>query len=1447
MNKERTLQKHLSPAVAWAFAVGTAIGWGSLVVTANTYLAQAGPMGSVLGLVLGALIMVVIAVNYAYLMRAFPEAGGAYAYTREAFGYDFAFLTAWFLAMTYFAVLWANVTSLPLYGRIFMGGLFRVGKLYTIFGYEVYLGEVLLSMAALLVTGYLCMRHEKLVDVLMIALALLFTVGIAACFIGAFAGGGRELKPLYLPDSAELSQIVKIAVISPWAFIGFESISHGVEEFRFDHRRIPRLMLVVVVMTLVLYVMVTLLSVTAYPERYDSWLSYIRDLDSLEGLEALPAFYAANRFLGSFGVWALMLSLLGLVITSLIGNTFALSRLFFALGRDKVLPKKLAELNDRNVPANAVGLVIAVSFLIPLIGRTAIGWIVDVTTIGATLIYALVSAAAAKLAKQDGNRAIRFAGTLGLGLMLAFGAYILLPNLLLRSSMARETYFLFIAWSVLGFLFFRYILRIDTERRFGNSLIVWVALQALVLFVSLIWMRQSMIVSNDTLLDNIHTYYEEHDDLDGQRTEDERYVELQLESAKEEDARTMVIAVGMVSFTLFIMLTNHLYMNRRAKESDHLANIDPMTGVKSKLAFLNSEKKFDEAIANGSVEKFAVAVCDVNGLKKINDTLGHKAGDEYIRSASRLVCDIFQHSPVFRVGGDEFVVILTGRDYLIRKELLLTLHDRSVANISKEGAVVVSGGFSSYKPGEDRSFHEVFERADTLMYEEKQLLKGLGSVTRDDSEAEAHPAVPLKQDGADVLSLSRHVLIVEDEVPNQMMLGMMLEAEGYELLYADDGVEALEQLKLHHDDLAIVLLDLQMPKMTGMDVLRVMKEEEEFRKIPVIILTADQSAEVECLKIGAMDFIPKPYPSPEIVQARVRRCIDLAEKQDIIQSTERDSLTRLYNVDYFMNYVRMYDQHYADMPMDAMVIDVNSFHMINERYGRQHGDRVLSRLGEQIRIIAREVGGVACRRGADAFLIYCPHREDYEALLEKASDGLKEGEATPSRVRLRMGVYAQVDKHLEVNRRFDYAKIAANTVKNSYLKSVGVYDQQMHDAELYRARLLEDFRPALQEHCFKVFFQPKFNVRTATPVLIGAESLVRWQHPELGFISPGVFIPLLEDNGLILELDRYVWREAAERIRDWKQRFGFCVPVSVNVSRVDMLTPNLKGIFTEILSSCGLQPEDLILEVTESAYTEDSEQILSTAHELRKMGLRIEMDDFGTGYSSLGMLSNLPLDALKLDMSFVRSAFGEAKDLRMIELIIDIADYLSVPVVAEGVETEEQYLALKALGCDAIQGYYFSKPVPPEEFDRFFKERETSPVPTAPEYRQSYISLSKALAGDFERIFYVDTQSGRFLEFRAEGEHELEILPGGTDFFDEPEKLLPGAVCEEDRPRIGAALGRESLAKWAETDEPQAVRFRRADDEARKAFVLQTVRTRNRDDRHLVIGVRPDPDSSASL
>ncbi len=835
----------------------------------------------------------------------------------------------------------------------------------------------------------------------------------------------------------------------------------------------------------------------------------------------------------------------------------------------------------------------------------------------------------------------------------------------------------------------------------------------------------------------------------------------------------------------------------------------------------------------------------MNGLKVINDTLGHKAGDEYILKASRMICDIFQHSPVYRTGGDEFVVILHGRDYLIRKELVLTLHDRSVEHISTN-EVVISGGLSDYQPGLDNSFHDAFERADALMYEEKKLLKGMGAISREDAEAAAKPVFPAEGDAdTDIINLKRHVLVVEDEQINQMILGNML-GEDYEILYASDGNEALEQVKTHKDELAIVLLDLQMPQIDGMEVLKVMSEEEELKGIPVIVMTADQSAEVECLQIGAIDFIPKPYPSVEIVRARVNRCIELSEKRNIIQSTERDSLTNLLNLDYFLQYVRMYDQHYSSMPMDAIVLDVNHFRMLNERYGKQYGDSVLSRIGKRVRQISREIHGVSCRRGADTFLIYCPHTEDYESILDKASEGLVDEEVSKNRVRLRMGVYSLVDKSLQIERRFDYAKTAANTVKSGYRKAIGIYDTKMHEAELYRERLLEDFRPSLENNRFLVYFQPKYDIRPEDPVLASAEALVRWNHPELGMISPGVFIPLLEENGLILDLDQFVWREAAARIRDWKNRFGFAVPVSVNVSRVDMLTPNLKSIFKEILEENNLSPDDLMLEITESAYTGDSDQVISTAKELRGMGMgfRIEMDDFGTGYSSLGMLTHLPIDALKLDMSFIRNAFGENRDVRMIELIIDIADYLHVPVVAEGVETQEQYLVLKAMGCEYVQGYYFSKPVPPEEFSRFLVERAEVKYEVTPVTRKTYMSISKALTSDFESIFYVDVATDYYLEFLTDTAGDLEIRPGGTDFFkDAREKLLDGVV-EADVQSLREATSKANLIHLAEQEESIRLSFARLKNGVPVPYTLQTIRTRESDHHHLVIGVKQGNDMS---
>ena len=558
----------------------------------------------------------------------------------------------------------------------------------------------------------------------------------------------------------------------------------------------------------------------------------------------------------------------------------------------------------------------------------------------------------------------------------------------------------------------------------------------------------------------------------------------------------------------------------------------------------------------------------------------------------------------------------------------------------------------------------------------------------------------------------RRILIADDELINREMLGMMLSDE-YEILYACDGAETLDRIRENRDTLSLVLLDILMPVTSGLEVLKEIKADEALAQIPVIVTTAEKKTEVESLQLGAVDFIPKPYPEAGVIQARVRRTIELYEDRDIIQSTERDTLTGLYNREYFYRYAEQFDQFHKELEMDAILVDVNHFHMLNERYGRAYGDAILRKIGEQVREMVKDSGGIVCRRGADTFMVYCPHREDYQQIMEKASVFLLDDEGTENRVRLRMGVYSNVDKTIDIERRFDRAKMAADTVKGTFTRTIGWYDDSLHEKELFAEQLIEDFPVAIADNQFRVYYQPKFDVRPDTPLLASAEALVRWIHPKQGMISPGVFIPLFEENGLIRKLDTFVWRETARQIRAWKDALGYSVPVSVNVSRVDLYDPNLPDTLLSILEEQSLTVKDLLLEVTESAYTQDSQQIIETVNTLRSLGFQIEMDDFGTGYSSLNMISTLPIDALKLDMHFIRNAFAIGGNTHMLEVIIGISDYLSVPVIAEGVETEEQLHALKLLGCDIVQGYFFSKPVPASDFEAFILQKKEADLAAA--------------------------------------------------------------------------------------------------------------------------------------
>ena len=691
----------------------------------------------------------------------------------------------------------------------------------------------------------------------------------------------------------------------------------------------------------------------------------------------------------------------------------------------------------------------------------------------------------------------------------------------------------------------------------------------------------------------------------------------------------------------------------------------------------------------------------------------------------------------------------------------------------------------------------------------------------------------------------RLILIVDDESVNREMLSLILQDE-YQTLTASDGESALALIRETADILSLILLDLLMPGMHGLELLRLLKKDPFLRHIPVIVLTADQEAEVASLKLGASDFIPKPYPKVEVVQTRVMRSIELSEDREIILSTERDALTGLYNTEYFYRYAQQLDLYHKDADMDALVMNIQHFHMISERYGKSYGDELLRHVAQNLRESVKE-DGLVCRPEEDTFFIYCPHRDGYDALLETAVSGIP-SEKQP---RLRMGIYAHTDKAIEVERRFMRAKQAADSLRHHFVKSVALYDQNMHDSEMHQEQLLEAFPTAIKEKQFIVFYQPKFDVRPEIPVLNSAEALVRWQHPTLGMVSPAEFIPLFEDNGLIQELDLYVWRMAAAQIRDWKARLGISVPVSVNVSRVDLYDPNLVSTFQNLLLEFGLNAEELFLEITESAYTQNSDQIIRTVNQLRALGFHIEMDDFGSGYSSLNMISALPIDALKLDMKFIHSAFHGGHGTRLIEIIIDIADYLHVPVIAEGVETEEQLQALRTMGCDIVQGYYFSKPVPPSEYETFVaQKKQQSETPAAPSAQATVpppspepsfempSDIASALTSGFEAIYYVDADTGHYVQFSSDGKYEdLQIEQSGIDFFTDTQHNVLHSVYPDDQARVALSLQKEALSAQLLGGRSFSMTYRLVIDGKPIYYCLKAVRAQARDDPHIVIGI----------
>lgn len=550
------------------------------------------------------------------------------------------------------------------------------------------------------------------------------------------------------------------------------------------------------------------------------------------------------------------------------------------------------------------------------------------------------------------------------------------------------------------------------------------------------------------------------------------------------------------------------------------------------------------------------------------------------------------------------------------------------------------------------------------------------------------------------MAVQRKLLIVEDNEINRAML-MEILSPAYQVLEAENGQEALAILKKLKDEISLIMLDIVMPVMDGYTFLSKVKANPGCSSIPVVVTTQRDSEEdeVAALSHGAADFVAKPY-RPQIILHRVANIINLRETAATVDQLQYDRLTGIYSKEFFYKQAKDLLTQNPEKEYDIICSDIENFKLVNDVFGIPTGNCLLKGIARLYQEIVGDTG-IYGRIGADQFACLrerdCLYTDDMFVDISHQVNIL----SSAKNVLMKWGIYAALDRTLPLEQMCDRALLAARSIKGRYGKYFAVYDDALRGKLLHEQAITDEMSAALAQGQFEVYLQPQYRIEDGS--LAGAEALVRWVHPQWGIQSPTAFISLFEKNGFITKLDQFVWDKVCATMQAWDEQGYQPISISVNVSRADIYNTDLADTLLRILHKHGLTASRLPLEITESAYTENPNQIIETVDSLKKLGFAIEMDDFGSGYSSLNMLNQMPMNTLKLDMQFIQNETAKPKDQSILRFIMEIARFMGLSVVAEGVETKEQLERLREVDCDYVQGYYFARPMPCVEFEKLVK------------------------------------------------------------------------------------------------------------------------------------------------
>ena len=550
------------------------------------------------------------------------------------------------------------------------------------------------------------------------------------------------------------------------------------------------------------------------------------------------------------------------------------------------------------------------------------------------------------------------------------------------------------------------------------------------------------------------------------------------------------------------------------------------------------------------------------------------------------------------------------------------------------------------------------------------------------------------------------MLIVDDVEINRVVLTQFFQEE-YQIMEAENGQEAMSIIE--DQPVNIVLVDLVMPVMDGFQVLAMMKHNDQLAGIPVVVMTAnnDGDSEARAMEMGAADFITKPY-NPTIVRCRIRNVMareenewrkvaQIAQNRQLIemhQHVEKDSLTGIYNREAFYRKAAELMQEHHQTQYSIVYLDISCFKVVNDLFRIETGNLILKTAAFYFNVLTGG-DGLCARIEADHFVLCKPTKNLDMDNLMVGLDSTIQSLGISHNVLFYAGVYQVDNAFLPVDQMCDRAHMALNRIKGRYMTRFAFYDKAMRDQMIEEQMIVRNMEYALQEGQFVINLQPVYEIPARK--VIGAEALVRWNYPK-GPIPPSKFIPIFENNGFIVRLDRFVWEEACKVLRAQIDAGLEPVPISVNLSRLNFYSHDLLDFLQSLIKKYDLQPDLLKLEITESAYMENPHQLIAMVRAFRGAGFSVLMDDFGSGFSSLSMLKDLPVDVLKIDMAFVQEVDKSSRAGAIMESIVELGKHLNMDVVVEGVETQEQLDFLVKIGCREIQGYYFSKPLAKEVF-----------------------------------------------------------------------------------------------------------------------------------------------------